>query len=79
MAVTQHEVGRSPPESPVLGDTGALNTIPLHILEQLAVCCMPSATFGKGFAECLGHSAKQRNPVVYVVFCQKGPDNNFHY
>jgi hypothetical protein len=26
---------------------------------------LPSATLGKGFAECFGHSAKPANPVVY--------------
>jgi hypothetical protein len=43
--------------------------------EIFAECSLPSATLGKGFAECnsgfaecLGHSAKPLNPVVVTVF-----------
>ena len=31
------------------------------------MCSLPSATLGKGFAECLRHSAKNLNPVVNVA------------
>jgi hypothetical protein len=34
--------------------------------------CLPSATLGKGFVECFGHSAKRSFPVVMLWFWVNG-------